>query len=223
MMLAVLSGFSFLYRISTIIMALFTITAAETFLPVADRFQPFPISTGPGCRSRYTTCNRPRGTSHAFAWRTDLPFCPLPRRSCDRRKSQASCCSRYSRYRPRLGRGGFTLMVRGSWDWAWRSTRLACPALSGATVTARFPTAPAVVSHYNAEGSLRSLAGSATICKAESRFFPDPYRWASSRRSRGAGRLSVLQSGHCERSGRRRDKIDGARTMLQPTEERSAA
>ncbi|PSO15984.1 hypothetical protein [Bradyrhizobium sp. MOS003] len=74
MMLAVLSGFPFLYRISTIIMALFTITAAETFCQLLIDFNP----------SRYRRALVAAAVTllatvlvvlvYAFAWRTDLPF-----------------------------------------------------------------------------------------------------------------------------------------------------
>ncbi|WP_339031840.1 hypothetical protein WI604_10090 [Bradyrhizobium symbiodeficiens] len=74
LMLAVLSGFPFLYRTSTIIMSLFTITAAETFCQLLVDFSP----------SRYRRVLVAAAVTllatvlvvlvYAFAWRTDLPF-----------------------------------------------------------------------------------------------------------------------------------------------------
>ncbi|MDA9413435.1 MULTISPECIES: hypothetical protein [Bradyrhizobium] len=74
LMLAVLSGFPFLYRISTIIMSLFTITAAETFCQLLIDFRP----------SRYRRVLIAATITlfatalvvliYAFAWRADLPF-----------------------------------------------------------------------------------------------------------------------------------------------------
>ncbi|PPQ17459.1 hypothetical protein CV770_20725 [Bradyrhizobium sp. AC87j1] len=74
LMLAVLSGFPFLYRISTIIMSLFTITAAETFCQLLIDSRP----------SRYRRVLIAATITlfatalvvlvYAFAWRTDLPF-----------------------------------------------------------------------------------------------------------------------------------------------------
>lgn len=72
--LAVLSGFPFLYRISAIIMALFTITATETFCQLLIDFNP----------SRYRRILVAAAVTllatvlvilvYSFTWRTDLPF-----------------------------------------------------------------------------------------------------------------------------------------------------
>lgn len=74
LMLAVLSGFPFLYRISTIILSLFTITATEIFCQFLIDFSP----------SRYRRALVATAVTllatvlvvlvYAFAWRTDLPF-----------------------------------------------------------------------------------------------------------------------------------------------------
>ncbi|WP_456684485.1 hypothetical protein [Bradyrhizobium sp. P5_C11_2] len=73
--LAVLSGFPFLYRASAIILALFTITATETFCQLL--IDPFPSS--PRRRALVATAVALLAailvvTIYAFAWRTDLPF-----------------------------------------------------------------------------------------------------------------------------------------------------
>lgn len=74
LMLAVLSGFPFLYRISTIIMSLFTITATEAFCQLLIDLSP----------SRYRRVLVAAAVTllatvfvvlvYALAWRTDLPF-----------------------------------------------------------------------------------------------------------------------------------------------------
>ncbi|PJG53231.1 hypothetical protein CVM73_21575 [Bradyrhizobium forestalis] len=73
--LAVLSGFPFLYRISTIILSLFTITATEVFCQLLIDSGPFPRYR----RALIATAVTLLATAlvvlvYAFPWRTDLPF-----------------------------------------------------------------------------------------------------------------------------------------------------
>lgn len=75
LMLAVLSGFPFLYRISTIIMSLFTITATETFCRLlVDIIPPSRYRRALVAATVALLATTLVVAIYAFAWRADLPF-----------------------------------------------------------------------------------------------------------------------------------------------------